>query len=126
MTPGRYEKQRREDHDWLAKGAAFIEHYRVIAWPLLAILAGVGFRIVTPKQTAAELGDKITAVETRLATKIDATNSQVVALEVSRDSLVHAHANMERYLLLIVRKMCLDLSNRDRKLVGLTLSDCNE
>lgn len=107
MVNHRY-RRRHEDTDKLARVTAWFEHYKPIIAIAAWFAAAAGFGILTPKQTVRELQAQINTLKT-----------DVTGLKSRQDDLRES-------MVYVIRKMCIELSDHDKALIGLTQAKCSQ
>lgn len=120
-TPGpdeRYVYMRAEDRSIWMRSAFWIEKYKLLWVPLLAILTAMGFGWRTPAQTTHELRETIESTRTVLQRQVDTIRSNVISGEQTRNRL-------ESKLDVLLKLSCSDprIARRDKQLAGLECPD---
>lgn len=102
----RYVRERREDYDRLARVNVFFTRYKIFWVPIVVFFGAMGFGVITPRRTAEQLQDQITA------------------LNVKYDELYKTHQEMHELLSILVRNLCYKATTQEAALLGLTQETC--
>jgi hypothetical protein len=114
----RYVYMRSEDRSIWMRSAFWIEKYKLLWVPLLAILTAMGFGWRTPAQTTHELRETIESTRAVLQRQVDTIRSTVQSGEQTRGRL-------ESKLNVLLKLSCSDprIARRDKQLAGLECPD---
>lgn len=120
--PSEQYKRRSEDQSFWFKSLYYMEKFAILWVPLVTIISGIGFIVITPKMQINELKASVNIVKDTLQKQITANRIEDKARS---DSIMVVHKDIATELKILLRLGCVNsaITDRDKTLVGL---DCAE
>lgn len=120
--PSEQNLRRSEDNSFWFRSLYYMEKFAILWVPLVTIISGIGFIVVTPKMQINELKALVNTKVDTLQRQIDSNR----AVDNRRsDSIMVVHRDIAGEIKILLRLGCVNsaISARDKTLVGL---DCAE
>lgn len=120
--PSEQFNRRLEDNSFWYKSLRYMEKFAILWIPLVTIISGLGFIVVTPKMQINKLNALVITKVDTLQKEIDANRAED---KTRSDSIMSVHKEISKELKILLRVGCVNpqISVRDKILVGL---DCTE
>lgn len=118
MTPNR----RATDTDTVARLAENAKRYGIFWLPLLWLVGSLGFSLITPKVTVAQLKTVFDSETGHLQREIDANHIQAVRTD---SAIMEVHGTLTNQMTMLLKHACLDkyMPSRDKLLIGLPCTE---
>lgn len=120
--PSEHYNRRSEDTSFWFRSLYYMEKFAILWIPLVTIISGIGFIIVTPKMQINELKASVNVIKDSLQKEINDNRAED---KLRSDSIMVVHKEIATELKILLRLDCVDprVSIKDKTLVGL---DCVE
>src|SRR5574337_426616 len=110
--PSEQYRRRLEDESFWFKGLYYLEKFAILWVPLVAIISGIGFTVISPKMQINAIQASIIQVKDTLQRQININKLADVA---RTDSIMTVHKDIETEIKILLRLGCVNpqITTRD-------------